>query len=162
MLSRALTAILVLAIALASPARADDYFARPVPNSTIKVRVSRSRTPPQRLAIWGLLGGGVLAGAAGVWFHLDSRDAAGELSVNDARPIGTWTPDRQDTYDRADRSGAKAILFYGLGGACLAGAFVVAALTHPGADAVDVRPAHARATFGTVPGGAVVGGAWRW
>jgi len=158
-MSRCSTVLVTLTV-LAGAARADtDYFAQPAP-STIKVRQTRSRTTSQHLMIGGLAGAGAVAGGLGLWFHLDSREAADAVSADDPRLIGTWTPDRQESYDRAESSGSKAIIFYGVGGLCLVGAVVAAVLTQPGEEEIEVGPRHA--SIAPVPGGAVVGGAWRW
>jgi hypothetical protein len=143
MLSRLLSAFLALAL-VATPAAADtDYFAKQPPSSSVKVRRSKSRTNAQAAAIWGLVGGGLVLGGTGAWFHLDSRDAADEVSANDPRLIGTWTPELQSTYDRAGSSGDKAIVFYSAGALELAGALVVAILTHPGDEEVVITPGQA-------------------
>jgi hypothetical protein len=157
----ALVAAAGVAVA-AVPARADtDYFgAKPAPTE-IKYRKARSRTAGQKLTIGGLAAGGVLAGAVGLYFHLDSRDAADELSA-DAEIVGTWTADRQATYDRAGSSGIKAIVGYSVGALLLGGAVVALWKTEPGEDEVVLTTRRAAPTLEPVAGGAVVGGVWPW
>lgn len=153
MLSRVPTVILAIALA-AAPARADtDYFSEAPETSAVKVRRGKSRTPAQRVTIAALLGGAAVAGGIGVWFHLDSRAAADEVSADSDRPVATWTTGHQATYDRIDRSGTKAIVGYSVAGALLAGAIAYAFETRPGEEEVVLEPTREGATVSRV---------WRW
>src|SRR5690349_8139900 len=156
MLGRSLSVFLALALA-APAARADDapgrvdYFERKAAGSSILVRRPGSRTLQQKLVIAGLFGGAAIAAGAGVWFHLDSRDAADQVSADGDRAVGTWTDAEQDVYDRAHSSGVGAIVGYSLGAALLAGAIDEVVMTAPAEQELLLRP---------VAGGAIVGKGW--
>jgi len=159
MLRRVLTAVLAaVALAPAAPALADepppasDYFQKAPSSTAITFRTPGRRTTGQRVLVWGLLGGAAVAGGVGVWFHLDSYRAAGEVS-EDSMSSGVWTDEHQATYDRAGTSGTVAIVGYSVSAALLVGSAVAAWLTQPADQAVTLEP---------VRGGAVVGKAWSW
>jgi hypothetical protein len=162
-----LVLLLVGGIVLASGpgwARADtDYFQGGAAPTAIKYKKTRSRTLGQRLTIAGLGVAGLAAGGLGLHFHLDSRDAAEELSSDDD-VVGTWTADRQALHDRAGASGTKAIIGYSVGALLLGGAVVALWRSEPGEDEVVLAPGGRAAVpvVAPVPGGAVVGGAWSW
>jgi hypothetical protein len=122
------------------------------------------RTLRQELTIYGLLGGAAVALGAGAWFHLDSRDAAREVSRRNDRGIETWTPAHQAVHDRAGTSGVKAIVGYSLAAALAAGALVAWVWTEPADEVLVLRPRQAaRPTLAPAAGGGlVVGGAWSW
>jgi hypothetical protein len=153
-------ALITLALALAAPglAHADSgYFAHSGDASTVKYRQDKKRSPKNRALIYGLLGGAALGLGVGIYFHLDSHDAASELSdVHTSSPL-LWTDDRQATYDRAGSSGTIAIVGYSVSAVCAIGAILTAVLTHPGQEVKDVRP-----TTSITPthGGAMVARAW--
>ena len=145
-------AVLVLALLVAhSPVHADsrqDY--------TVEVQGDRSRS--NVITIAGIAGAGVLFGGLGVYYNLDSRDAANAVSASKFINV-PWTQDRQDTYDRAHDSKIKAEVFYGIGGACLIAAVVTLIVTEPKTETITIRP-HAAPTVAPAPGGAMLGGMW--
>ncbi|MCA9676084.1 MAG: hypothetical protein H6709_19975 [Kofleriaceae bacterium] len=160
-------AALVVAATLAPPsaARGDggvDYFGKR-DTTSVTYRRAKPRTLNQRLTIGGLAAGAVLSLGVGVYFHLDSRDAADEVSA-DHGVVGTWTDARQATYDRAGSSGTKAIVGYVLAALFTGGTIAATVMTHPGDEEVVLTPGAraARPLVTPVAGGAVVGGAWSW
>ena len=167
-MSPSLIGALALAVALAAsrPARADDYFGAH-PADTVTVRQANHRTTGQRALIGGLLGGALVAAGTGLYFHLQSRDASNEVSVVGDFTSLTWTPQRQDTYDRALGDRTLAIVGYSVGGALLVGSAVALILTNPGSKAVEVGPSKAPpptvpVSFRLLPGGAYAEAGWRW
>ncbi len=157
---RALATFLVLSLG-AGVARADgqDYFGEHANDgSQLKLKRQRSRTPSQKLLIGGLLVGAAAAIGFGAYYHLDSRDAANEVSSNGDLTGETWTAAHQATYDRADVSGTRAIVCYVVGAALLGG--VIAAAWH--SQPVEEEVLVTRIGVAPVHGGAVVGGAWSW
>ena len=148
-----MTVVLAAGLALPAPAAADDYFKEAPSSTAVTYRTPRARTPKQRLAIWGLIGGAVLSVGVGAWAHLDSRAATREVELQAIDPEETWTADRQATYDRAHRSRGIAIVGYALAVGFLAGAGVVAYRTRPGYETVVIDPTR---------GGATVSRTWTW
>ncbi len=145
------TAAALVAVTLAAGvAHADtpDYFAKPNEGSTIKVKRTKSRTTNQRLLIGGLLAGAALGIGVGVYYHLDSRDAANAVSANDDLTGETWTPELQATYDRAGTSGTIAIVGYAIGAAFLGGTIVAAWKTQPGEEQLAVTPRRVSVAWG--------------
>ena len=118
-------------------------------------------TPGERSAkniaiLAGIAGAGALFGGIGVYFNLDSKSAADEVSAN--RPMSVpWTAERQATYDRAHDSGVKAEVFYGIGGALVLGAVVGLIVTAPKSETTVIHPHVA-----VGPEGASIGGSWSW
>jgi len=162
---RALAAILVVTLgAGAARAGEPDYFKNANDGSAIKLRREKSRTPAQKLAIGGLLLGAAISIGVGVYYNLDSREAANEVSANDDLTGETWTPALQDTYDRAGDSGTIAMVGYALGAMFLGGAIFAAWQTQPGEEQVTIvlAPRRAGATVTPMVGGAMVNGAWSW
>ena len=103
-----------------------------------------------------LAGAGALLGGVGVYFNLDSKSAADEVSQH--RPVSQpWTPARQATYDRAHDSAVKAGVFYGIGGALVLGAVVGLIVTAPKSETTVIHPHVA-----VGPQGATIGGSWEW
>ena len=147
-LARAAAALVVLACS-AQVASAKD----------IVIETPGERTQEQRLLIGGLAGAGVLVGALGLYFHLDSRDASDQVSAS-AFTARAWTADEQDAFDRADRSGTRAAIGYGVGGALLVAAVVTLIVTDPGTEVTVIRPRSASPVVSPAPGGALFGGMW--
>jgi hypothetical protein len=118
----------------------------------------RSRTNIMWLG--GLGGAGVVLGAVGLYFHLDSRSASNDVSENQFSGR-IWTTERQDTYDRANRSAVMAGVFYGLGGALVLATAITYMVTEPKAETMTIHP-HGQPTALVAPtrGGAIVGGGW--
>lgn len=156
----------VLAFAAPTAVHADDvdYFAAKPDSQSVTVKRPKSRTPTQRLQIGGALVIGALCAGVGVYFHLDSRDAADSVSGGGKLIGEAWTAEHQATYDRARTSGYYAGFGYGLSALFLGGAAVITWMTHPGDEVLVINPGERAATpvVAPVPGGAVVGGAWSW
>lgn len=118
-------------------------------------------TPGERTAkniaiLASIAGAGALLGGVGVYFNLDSKSAADEVSQS--RPVSVpWTPARQATYDRAHDSAVKAGVFYGIGGALVLGAVVGMIVTTPKSETTVIHPHVA-----VGPQGATIGGSWEW
>jgi hypothetical protein len=148
------TLVIALVLALATPARADtDYFAKHTDATKVTVQHRRARTTNARLLIGGLVLGAAATGGLGVYFNLQSRDVANQLSAVHSKIVGVWTPALQATYDRGQRDGSLAIAGYALAGAFLAGTIVAIIWTNPGSETTQLAP-----TAEVVHGGAVVGG----
>jgi hypothetical protein len=133
----------------------------PAPRGKDVVIVSypeRSRANIMWLA--GLGGGGVLLGAIGLYYHLDSRSASNDVSSNQFTGR-IWTSKEQATYDRANRSAVIAGVFYGLGGALVLATAITYMVTEPEAEQMTIHP-HGQPTALVAPtrGGAIVGGTW--
>ena len=151
-MSRLACAICATVVALApSRVRAD---------GDIVIEVPGERTFHNKLLLGGLAGGGLIAGALGVYFHLDSRSASSDVT-SDHFTGHPWTAADADLVAQADRSKTRAILAYSLGGALLIGAAVTLIVTEPASDTAVIHP-HGRGTPTVAPteGGAVVGGLW--
>ena len=125
----------------------------------IVIEVPGERTLTTRLVIGGLAGAGVVAGALGLYFHLDSRSAANAESA-DAMTGRAWTQEDVDQVDRASSSRTKAAVGYSIGGALLIGAVVALIATDPGSETAVIHPHTGVATIVPTAGGAVVGGVW--
>ena len=114
-----------------------------------------------------LAGSGLVMGALGLYFHLDSRSATDDIDADSTRGV-PWSAAHQDTYERAERSATIAGVFYGLGGALVLASAVTYIVTEPKAETMVIQPhgtGHAalpRRTPIVAPtrGGAVIGGAW--
>ncbi|MDB4955651.1 MAG: hypothetical protein JWO36_3220 [Myxococcales bacterium] len=137
---------------------------RPVHADTrdIVIETPGERTPKNKLVIGGIAGAGVLIGALGAYFNLDSRNAAADVSTHDFTHL-PWTPERQSRYDQANSSGTDAKIAYGLGGAMLLGAVIAYLATDPKPETTVIHPHQAgpSPTIQPVPGGgAMVGGSW--
>lgn len=130
----------------------------------VRYHPDRSRDNVMMLALIG--GAGVLFGGVGLYFHFDSRSASDE--VKSFRYTGrTWTPEREDTYDRAHRSAAIAGVSYGIGGALLIATAVVYMITEPGLETLVIHPhENPRPSSATMlaplPGGAFVSRGWEF
>jgi hypothetical protein len=131
-------------------------YRAPFHHKDIVVTTPGERSTKNIVVLASIAGAGVLVGGLGVYFNLDSKSAADEVSAHGAATL-PWTPQRQATYDRAHDSGVKAEVFYGVGGALLIGAFVGLIATQPKSETTVIRP-HVEAG----PGGAMLGGSWSW
>ncbi len=130
----------------------------------VKYHPDRSRDNVTMLALLG--GTGLVFGAVGLYFHFDSRSATDEVKAN--RYLGrTWTPERQDTYDRAHRSAAIAGVAYGIGGALLIATAVAYMVTEPGLETLVIHPhdngrPSSTTMLAPLPGGAFVSRGWEF
>lgn len=171
------TAVLISAAALlvgitanAQPAHADsnDYFGQDAPDEHVSFQVDKSRTKKQKIVIASLLGGTALFGGIGLLFHLDSRSASDEVGAVGTHTGLTYTPDLDDTRDRAYSSRTFAIVGYGIGGAFAIATVVALIMTQPGSERYTVGqeeekkvpPVVSRVTVAPTDGGAFVGGTW--
>ncbi len=130
------------------------------PRSKDVVIVAYPERSKSNLIMLGALGGGgVVLGAVGLYFHLDSRSASSDVASH--KPTGQpWTADKQDTYDRAHRSSVIAGVFYGVGGALVLATAVAYIITEPKAETMTIHPHTASALVAPTRGGAIVGGTW--
>lgn len=137
------------------PDGAADYRPQPM-KKDIVIKVYRDRDTNNMLMLGGIAGLGAVLGAVGVYYNLDSRDAA--RAVSPKMPTNQpWTATQQADYDRAHSSGVKAGIFYGLGGAALLASAVLFIVTAPGEEATVIHPHYAIAP---TQGGAFVARAW--
>lgn len=125
----------------------------------IVIETPGERTKENKLLLGGLAGAGSLIGGLGLYFHLDSRSAANEVSAKETTGKA-WTADRQAFADQADRSGTRAIIAYSIGGALLISAAVALIVTEPPTERTVIRPRSASPTIAPLEGGAVLGGVW--
>ena len=138
----------------------DSYGPRAGKDIYIKSYPDRSRANVMGLSIAG--GAGLLLGAVGLYFHLDSRDLSGSVSTQKFTGEA-WTPERQATYDSANRSATVAGVFYGIGGAVLLGTAIAYMVTEPKMETMVIRPHTSpkpTALVAPTRGGALVGGTW--
>jgi hypothetical protein len=137
------------------PDNAADYRPQPM-HKDIVIKVYEDRDTKNVLMLSGIAGLGAVLGAVGVYYNLDSRDAA--RAVSPKMPTNQpWTAAQQADYDRAHSSGIKAGVFYGLGGAALVTAAVLFIVTAPAEQATVIHPHYAIAP---TQGGALVARAW--
>jgi hypothetical protein len=137
------------------PEGAADYRPQPM-KKDIVIKVYRDRDTNNVLLVGGIAGLGAVLGAVGVYYNLDSRDAA--KAVSPKMPTNQpWTATQQADYDRAHSSGVKAGIFYGIGGAALLASAVLFIVTAPGEEATVIHPHYAIAP---TQGGAFVARAW--
>jgi hypothetical protein len=137
---------------------------RPRPQrKDIVVTVVPDRDRNNLVLLAGITGAGLVLSAVGVYYNLDSKSAADEVTAKHPTSL-PWTADDQAAYDRAHTSGIEAGVFYGLGGAVLVGAIVTYIVTQPKAETTVIHPHYAKAapTVAPAQGGAVLGGAWRF
>jgi hypothetical protein len=144
----------------ATPDSGADYRPQPM-NKPIVITVDNDRDAKNIGLIAGIAGAGAILGAIGVYYNLDSRDAANAVSPH--MPTNEpWTSVQQADYDRAHSSALKAGILYGVGGAAVIGAVILLIATAPGSEQTVIHAHYAKAlpTIAPAPGGAVLGGAW--
>jgi hypothetical protein len=134
----------------------------------IVVRFHPDRTRNNVTLLAALGGAGVVFGAVGVYFHLDWRSANDDVAAD--RYTGhTWSAERQDTYERAQRSSLAAGVCYGIGAGFLLATAIAYMATEPGMETRIIHPHDngaplarrlPRIQVGPTRGGAVVGSAW--
>lgn len=129
----------------------------PIRPREIVIDVPGVRSRTQKIALGSLVAAGVIAGSIGLYFHLDSRSAANEVSESVFNGK-TWTPEREQRFDEGERSKSRAGIGYAIGGAFVIGAIVTLIVTDPGSERAVIRPRHAGVV--PVPGGAVAGAGW--
>jgi hypothetical protein len=123
----------------------------------ITIEVPGERTRNNKLIIGGIAAGGVLVGALGLYFHLDSRDAANEVSA-DRFNGKSWSQKQIDLVARADRSKTRAEVSYVIGGGLLLGAVIAYIVTSPKSETSVIHTS----PVGVVPtgDGGMVTGMW--
>jgi hypothetical protein len=138
----------------------------PAPRGKDVIIVSYPDRSKSNIMLLGGLGiGGLLVSGLGLYFHIDAKSAADDVSAH--KPINeAWSSDHEDTYDRAHSSSIAAGVLYGVGGGLLLATAIAYIVTEPKAETMVIHP-HAnprtsRATPLVAPtrGGAVLGGAW--
>ncbi|CAN5176717.1 hypothetical protein BH11MYX1_BH11MYX1_04290 [soil metagenome] len=143
----------------ATPAQPADMAAYlPPPKRAIVITIDRDREGKNIALLASIAGAGAILAGVGVYYNLDSKDAADAVSPTMATGAA-WTAARQADYDRAHDSGVKAGIFYALGGAALITATVMFIVTAPGSETTVIHP-HYTPTVAPTQGGAVLGGAW--
>lgn len=146
-----IVASVLLLLAASRPAAADDR--------DIVIETPRERPTNTKLVLGAMAGAGVLVGGLGVFWHLDSRSAAADVSTGKFTGHA-WTADDIALAEQADRSGTRAGIAYGIGGALLIGAAIAFIATDPGSETVVITPNRGAPTVAPTPGGAVLGGTW--
>src|SRR4051812_19897874 len=111
------------------PDNAADYRPQPM-HKDIVIKVYDDRDTKNVAMLAGIAGLGAVLGAVGVYYNLDSRDAASAVSPK-MPPPQPGTAAQQADYDRAHSPGVKAGVFYGLGGAALITGGVLFIVTAP-------------------------------
>jgi len=137
-----------------APPPVDREVAQHPQGKDIVIHTEGERSQNNLIALGSVAGAGVLFGAVGLYYNLDSRSASGDLTQLASAHV-PWTPQLQAKYDQAHDSSIKAGVFYGIGGAVILGAIVGAIVTAPKDETTVIHP-HVTATAG----GAVVGGTW--
>src|SRR5258705_3289454 len=126
----------------------------------ITIEIPGERPMNNKLLVGGLVGGGFLVGALGLYFHVDSRSATGDV---DAQKLTgrAWTPAAQALADRAERSATRAGIAYGVGGALALAAVITYIATEPASTTEVIHTGPAPAII-PARDGAALGGAWTW
>jgi hypothetical protein len=125
----------------------------------IVIETPNERATHTKIVLGATVAAGVLVGGLGVFWHLDSRSAADDLSAGKFTGRA-WTSEDIALADQADRSRTRATVAYGIGGALLVGAAIAFIVTDPGSETVVITPNRATPTVAPMPGGAVFGGMW--
>lgn len=129
----------------------------PIRPREIVIEVPGIRPKQTKIVLGSLIAAGTVAGALGVYFHLQSRSAANDVS--EAVFSGqTWTPARQARLEEGDSARTRAGVAYAVGGAFVIGAIVALIATEPKSEQAVIRPRHAGVT--PIPGGAIAGAGW--
>jgi hypothetical protein len=124
----------------------------------IVVEVPGERSTTNLAVLGGVAGAGLVAGAVGVYFHLDSRSQSDAISA----PAATgkpWTSADQAKLDRASSDRTAAAVAYGIGGGLLLGAVIAWIATEPESERTIIHPHTAVAP---TPGGAMIAHWWRF
>lgn len=125
----------------------------------IVIETPGERSPANKALLVGLAGAGVLAGGLGLYWHLDSRSAADEVSAS-VFTGEAWTSEDVASVEQAERARTRAAVAYGIGGAFVVGALVALIVTEPAPERTVIRPRSATPTVAPTEGGALVGGRW--
>lgn len=152
MVLRRYVAAALLVGGLAGHARAD---------RNIEIVTRPERSLGNRLLLAGLVGGGAIAGGLGLYFHLESRDAANAVSADGATGRA-WSAEDRAEVDRAADNRGRAAIAYSIGGGLVIAAIVTALLTEPEEETTVIVPRGPAPMVMPAEGGAVLGGAWRF
>jgi hypothetical protein len=150
----------------AAPDPADgggSYFAPPK-GRDIVVTSQDDRPLGNVIALASVGGASVLAGAVGLYYNLDARSKAQELSAHSFTGQ-TWDAAHQSDYDEVHSSSVKAGIFYSIGGVLLLGTIIGYIVTEPKTDTTIIHPhvdPKPTALVAPTRGGALVGGTWRF
>jgi hypothetical protein len=125
----------------------------------IEIVTRPERSLGNKLLLAGLAGGGAIAGGIGVYFHLESRDAANAVAADSFTSMA-WTPEDQANVDRAEDNRGKAAIAYGIGGGLLVAAIVTLIVTEPKAETIVITPNRPMPIVAPAEGGALLGGRW--
>lgn len=145
-----------------TPPPPPDTYERPTLKAPIRPReividVPGVRPTTTKIVLGSLIAASAISGIVGLYFHLDSRSAANEVSESVFNGK-TWTPEREQRFDDGERSKSRAAVGYAIGGAFVIGAIVTLIATEPSSERAVIRPRHAGVV--PVPGGAIAGAGW--
>jgi hypothetical protein len=154
-----LSALLGIAILTnVSVASADEgYFSDGKKQLTFKEAGSRSET--ERITLYSLFGAGLLAGAVGTFYVLDSRSQSDKVSANGYHTGQTWTADLEATRTDALRSRKVAQVSLGLSTGFLLAGIVTYIITEPEME-VGYQDWQTRSFAKPTRGGVVLGQGW--
>jgi hypothetical protein len=133
------------------------YLKTPIRPREIVVDIPGVRPTQTKLMLYSLAAATVIAGGVGLYYHLDSRDAANSVS-RQVFEGETWTADRQALFEQGERSRGRAAIWYTAGGLFLTGTVVALIVTEPKSERQVIRPRHAG--IAPTPGGAIAGAGW--
>ena len=124
----------------------------------IVITTEGERTTTNIAVLASVAGLGTVLGGLGLYFHLDGRSAANNVSATNptSKP---WTAADQSDFDRAHSSRTDAVILYSLGGAMLIGAVVALIVTEPKEQTSVIHP---HTTLSPTPGGAMLGRMWQF
>ncbi len=131
------------------------------PGQDIVITTPGERTTKNIAVIASVAGLGTLLGGLGLYFHLQSRDDSNQVEATNptSKP---WTPADQSAFDSAHSARTDAAIFYSLGGAMIIGALVALIVTDPKEETSVIHPHSTVPTIVPMPGGAMLGGMWRF
>ena len=125
----------------------------------IVVDIPGERTATSKIVIASGAAATAIAGALGLYWHLDSRSLSRAVSAT--VPGGrAWTVGDADKAERAASDRTRAAVAYSIGGALLVGTIISLILTEPRGETQVIHPHTATPTVIPAPGGAILGGMW--
>lgn len=159
-MSRLVLALLLSSVILTrfGVASADQgYFSDGKKQLTFKEEGSRSQS--ERITLYSLFGGAILAGAVGTFYALDSRDQSDKVSATGFHTGLTWTSSLESTRNDALRSRSAAQVSFGLASGLLLAGIVTYIFTEPETE-VGYQDWQTRSFANPTRGGLVVGQGW--
>ena len=146
----------------------NDYFGEDAPDEHISYQIDKSRTKKQKIILASLAAGSVVFAGVGLLFHLDSQRASNDVAAIGAHTGKVYSPEVDETRDRAFSSRTYAIVGYGIGGAFAIATVVALIVTQPGSQRYTVGsqeetpppPVVSHLSVAPMAGGAYVGGTW--